>query len=178
MLRLTAESEPCNLREWRVESGRLFTCGRPGRGHYPSADQKWPVTVPNDNLAGWVEGLPPCSPLNIVSLLGEKFVGKHSEFKHYPFRSSFETGSKATFQAWLDANCDGRFRVHEFHTVDADPAGIPLDEIARITACVQGLLAQGQAVVIVDSAGVSRTGRVCGEMGLTESQSLGGRCAR
>jgi hypothetical protein len=178
VLRPTTESEPCNLREWRVKSGHLFTCGRPGRGHYSSADKKWPVIVPDDILHAWVDGLPPFGPLNIVSLLGEKYVGKHSEFKHYPFRSCFETGSKATFQAWLDANCHGRFRVHEFQTVDADPAGIPLDEIARITACVQGLLAQGEAVVIVDSAGVSRTGRVCREMGLTESQSLRGHCAR
>lgn len=177
MLRPTAKAEPCNLREWSVELGRLFTCGRPGRGHYPSADKKWPTIVPDVILHSWVAGLPLCSPLNIVSLLGSKFVGKHSEFKHYPFRSCFETGSKTTFQAWLDANCDRRFRVHEFRTVDADPAGIPLDEIARITACVHGLLAQGEAVVIVDSAGVSRTGRVCREMGLMENQSLGGRCA-
>ena len=177
MLRLTAKAEPCNLREWSVESGRLFTCGRPGRGHYPSADKKWPTIVPDVILHSWVAGLPLCSPLNIVSLLGSKFVGKHSEFKHYPFRSCLETGSKMTFQAWLDASCDQRFRVHEFHTVDADPAGIPLDEIARITACVHGLLGQREAVVIIDSAGVSRTGRVCREMGLTESQSLGDRCA-
>jgi hypothetical protein len=79
-----------------------------------------------------MDGLPPCNPLNIVSLLGEKFAGKHSEFKHYPFRSCFETGDRPTFQAWLDANYDGRFRVHEFHTVDAGPAGIPPNEIARI----------------------------------------------
>lgn len=177
MLRPTAKSEPCNLQEWSVESGRLFTCGRPGRGHYPSSDKKWPVVVPDDILHAWVDGLPPCSPLNIVSLLGEKFVGKHSEFKHYPFRSCFETGSKATFQAWLDANWVGRFRVYESHTVDADPFDIPQDTIARIIACVQNLLAQGEAVVIVDSAGVSRTGRVCRKMGLMDHRSLGGRCA-
>jgi hypothetical protein len=167
-LRPTAEAEPCNLREWRVESGRLFTCGRPGRGHYPSADKKWPVIVPDDIMRAWVDGLPAASPLNVVSLLGEKFVGRHSEFKHYPFRSCFETSSKPTFQGWLDVNFKRRFRVHEFRTVDADPAGIPLDELARITACVHDLLAHGHAVVLVDSAGVSRTRRICGEMGLTD----------
>lgn len=163
--------EPCNLREWRVTSGRLFTCGRPGRGHYPSSDSKWPALVPDRILNAWLDGLPSAA-VHVVSLLGTKFHGGHSEFKHYPFRSCFEENPKPSFQEWLADRRGQRFVVHEFPTIDADPAGIPADRLDAAASCIRSLLAKEHAVIVVDSAGFSRTGRVCREIGVPGFSSL------
>jgi hypothetical protein len=95
---MTKAHEPCNLREWRVQTGRLFTCGRPGRGCYPSSPRKWPAQVPDTVLAAWVDGLPSVDPLHIVSLLGRKPPPGPSEFASYPFRSEHETAAKRHFK--------------------------------------------------------------------------------
>jgi len=50
------KNEPCNLREWFTERGRLLTCGRPGRGYYP-AGRLPQGGVPDDILREWVDGI-------------------------------------------------------------------------------------------------------------------------
>src|SRR5271170_1143325 len=114
--------EPYNLREWCVSSGRLFTCGRPGRGTYN------PLTkpVPEYVIDLWVRGLPRVPRLSIISLLGYKPPSvKHpsglSEFAYYPFRSRKEGGSKPIFQDWLISRCGPRLSVEEFPTLNRLP---------------------------------------------------------
>jgi hypothetical protein len=155
--------EPVNLREWRAPtteggSGRLFTCGRPGRGTFGREKR----LIDDATIDVWVKGLPEAELLDIVSLLGKKANG-YSEFGYYPFRSSREVGDKPTFQQWLDARYNRRFIVHEFPTVDAQ--GIPPDVREAVTRCVLDLIAKGRTVVIVDSAGAERTARVCEAIG-------------
>ena len=99
-------------------------------------------------------------------MLGHKTNGV-SEFC-YPFRSVKESGSKPTFQEWLATNHGPRFIVHEFPTVDK----LPLDENIQsaIVEHVSGLLKINSVVVLVDSAGVQRTGRVCEALGFSQSR--------
>src|SRR5437899_132324 len=109
-----ASNEPANLCEWRGKGGRLFTCGRPGRATFER--QRRQIEEGTINL--WVNGLPRAEVLHIVSLLGQKPDG-FSEFDYYPFRSSQESGTKPTFQEWLEQRYGHRFVVHEFPTTDA-----------------------------------------------------------
>ena len=146
-----ASKEPMNLREWRPgiftpQPGRLFTCGRPGRATLGRA--KKPVDEGTINL--WIKGLPEADVLHIISLLGEKTSG-FSEFGYYPFRSSKESGTKPTFQQWLDKRYGGRFVVHEFRTVDA--RGIPRDILKTVVRHSLDLLENGHTVLVLDSAG-------------------------
>jgi hypothetical protein len=158
-----AVNEPINLREWRpstaaASGGRLFTCGRPGRGTFGREKR----SVGDDIIDLWVKGLPQVEPLDIVSLLGEKVNG-YSESSYYPFRSSKEANNKPTFQQWLDEHYHRRFVVHEFPTVDA--RGIPPVVREAVTRCVLDLIAKDQTVVMIDSAGAERTARVCEAIG-------------
>ena len=166
--------EPINLREWRrapraSQQGRLFTCGRPGRGTPGYCREK--KRVDDDTINRWVDGLPRTDVLFIVSLLGRKKpsgpgeIG-FSEFGYYPFRSEKEAGTAPTFQEWLDQRYGRRFVVHEFPTVDAQ-GGVPGEDLTRIKACVLALLDRGNMVVIVDSAGAERTAIVCKAMGFS-----------
>jgi hypothetical protein len=83
-----AKSEPRNLRRWTTTSGRLFTCGRPGRGTYGTNA----VEIGEDTIDRWVTGLPEGDPLHIVSLLGRK-QGGMSEFSYYRSGLSRRVGS-------------------------------------------------------------------------------------
>ncbi len=132
--------EPVNLREWTAPAtagagGRLFTCGRPGRGTFGREKR----LIDDDTIDRWVKGLPEAELMDIVSLLGKKTSG-FSEFGYYPFRSSTETGAKPTFQQWIDERYDRRFIVHEFPTVDAQ--GISPDVREAVTRCVLDLIAK------------------------------------
>ena len=160
---MMARDEPVSLREWRAltnarDSGRLFTCGRPGRGTF--GREKRPID--DDTIDLWVKGLPEAELVDIVSLLGKKTSG-FSEFGYYPFRSSKESGTKPTFQQWLDERYGRRFVVHEFPTVDAQ--GIPPDVREAVTRHVLDLIGKRRTVVVVDSAGAERTARVCEAIG-------------
>ena len=150
--------EPINLREWKprqgVSSGRLFTCGRPGRGTHGRTK----VTVADTVIDQWTNGLPNADVLHIVSLLGQKTNG-YSEFSYYPFRSSVETGPRPTFEEWLNARYSRRFRVYEFPTTDG--RGIAPDTLRASSGRLSELLSTGHIVVVVDSAGAERTARVC-----------------
>lgn len=160
-----APKEPINFMEWRPVAvspprGRLFTCGRPGR-----ASGLVKSRVDDDTIDLWVKGLwvkalPPTLVLHIVSLLGKKTTGI-SEFEYYPFRSARESVKKPTFQEWFDERYGRRFVVHEFPTVDADPDGIPTNALKAVGCHILNLLNCASTVVVVDSAGVVRTKRVC-----------------
>jgi hypothetical protein len=143
-----------------TSKARLFTCGRPGRGTLGYGRARKPVGTAI--IDEWVKNLPDAPFLHIVSLLGQKTDG-FSEFVYYPFRSVQESGTKPTFQEWLDANYERRFVVHEFPTVDAH--GIPPDVLHAVTNCMSGLISANGSIVLVDSAGAERTSRVCEAMG-------------
>ncbi len=110
----------------------------------------------------WANGLPEAEVLYIVSLLGKK-KDCFSEFGYYPFRSSHESGTKPTFQEWLNKRYGHHFVVHEFPTTDA--TGIRPDVLDAVTHDVLNLIASGSTVVLVDSAGAERTARVCEAIG-------------
>lgn len=155
--------EPMNLREWRPISpapqrGCLFTCGRPGRATF-GRDIR---AVDEDIIDLWAQGLPEAEVLHIVSLLGRKANG-FSEFGYYPFRSSEESGTKLTFQKWLDKRYGRQFIVHEFPTTDC--RGIPPDVLKAVLHLALALIEDGRAVLVMDSAGAERTARVCEAMG-------------
>jgi len=164
-------NEPRKLCEWDVppaisKNGRLWTCGRPGRGVYGTEWKK----IGDETVHMWVEGLPKAKVLHIVSLLGKKPDGR-SEFWYYSFRSERERGVKPTFQQWLDDNVDGCFCVHEFPTTDRQ--GIPERLKDEVVDCITTLLQQDCTVVIVDSAGAERTARICEDLGCKKKK--GGR---
>ena len=151
--------EPYHLTEWvpravAHQKGRLFTCGRPGRGTFERRREP----VDSKTLNRWVEGLPRQGTVHIVSLLGSKKDG-YSEFGYYPFRPAMEPGTKPTFQEWLTDRYGARFVVHEFPTVDARP--VPPHVLQEAVSCVVSLLEKGSTVVVMDSAGSERTARVC-----------------
>lgn len=158
--------EPVNLREWRPrngpskETGRLFTCGRPGRGTPGYGRTRKQVDLPT--IDEWVAGLPDADPLHIVSLLGRKKDG-YSEFSYYPFYSMMETDKSPTFQEWLDSRYERTFVVHEFPTIDAQ--GVPRAVLNAVTMFITPLLRNDSTVVLIDSAGAERTARVCEAMG-------------
>ncbi len=163
--------EPINLSEWKSATssqygGRLFTCGRPGRGTPGYGRDQKPVD--EDTIDRWISGLPAADEVHIVSLLGTK-KGGTSEFIYYPFRSSYEGGSKPTFQEWLVSRYGLRFVVHEFRTVDM--RGIEKPVLDQVRYCVLALLKDASTVVIVDSAGAERTARVCEHMGFNRGTS-------
>ena len=156
--------EPCNLREWTVTGGRLFTCGRPGRGTFSGSKKKIPEYV----IDLWVAGLPRVPQASIISLLGHKHPSGLSEFSYYPFRSCKEAGVKPTFQDWLVSRYGPRFFVEEFPTEDRLPMA-SCEDVEAIRNRVRALLHSGAVVIIVDSAGVQRTGEVCRTIGSLKS---------
>lgn len=118
--------------------------------------------MPDEIIDKWIIGLPTASVLHIVSLLGRKTDG-FSEFEYYPFRSVEESGAKPSFQEWLnEKNPDQRYTVHEIPTVDH---GLPPDTVERVAKQVNGLLATNLTVIIIDSAGDTRTGQIAKRLG-------------
>jgi hypothetical protein len=151
--------EPNNLLRWRTGTpGKVFTCGRPGRAtHGPK------IPAVNDEvLSQWVAGLPHYPVLHIVSLLGRKPSGQ-SEFAPYPFRSEYEASDKDTFQQWLAQRYPRRFVVHEYPTEDFKP--VLQSTLTQLTQLIGPLLLAEQTIVLVDSAGCSRTNEVCRKLG-------------
>ena len=168
---MLVSDEPANLREWIAPAntrggGRLFTCGRPGRATFGREKR----AIANGVIDAWVKGLPQAEVLDIVSLLGKKTSG-FSKFGYYPFRSAYDSGSKPTFQQWLDERYGRRFAIHEYPTVDAQ--GIPRDVLDAVARRVLDLIAKGRIVVVVDSAGAERTARVCEAVGYQRMPARG-----
>jgi hypothetical protein len=156
--------EPYRLRFWQVPSGRLATCGRPGRSKYKDA-----ARVPDKITHEWVCNLPGPNTV-IVSLLGRKPNGT-SEFSFYPFYGGFDTADqqrgRPSFQEWLNEYYPDRgIEVREHPTEDF--RRIPEHTLAAIARDVVQLVASGKTVVLVDSGGQTRSGAVCNYMRVTE----------
>ena len=161
--------EPHKLKKWKTDSSQgdiayFYTCARPGRSGGPKG------RVSDQVVSTWVEGLPGPDTA-IVSLLGRKQGSKgSSEFSYYSFSGGVDTsperGSKPTFAEWLDTHhTERRILVREHPTYDYWP--IPHERLAAIEAEVRHLTSIGRTVVVVDSGGESRTGKVCQHMNAT-----------
>jgi hypothetical protein len=160
--------EPFRLFRWKPKQGnvdgQLYTCARPGRSHGRDIKQ-----IPDIWVDAWVHGMPTCEKLFIVSLLGSKDDGM-SEFSFYSFRSDLEspdTDQRPTFQQWLDArHGSGRFQVLEFPTVDLKP--LHPETLSKVISTIRDILLDGRTVVLMDSGGIGRTGRVCHSLGFVQ----------
>ena len=161
--------EPHKLKKWKTESSQgdiayFYTCARPGR----SGGTKGRVS--DQIVSKWVYGLPGPDTA-IVSLLGRKQGSKgSSEFSYYSFSggvdTSLERGTKPTFAEWLDTlHAERRILVREYPTYDYRP--IPHEKLAAIEAEIRHLTSIGRTVIVVDSGGESRTGKVCRHMNAT-----------
>ncbi len=161
--------EPHKLKKWKTVSSQgdiayFYTCARPGRSGGPKG------CVSDQIVSAWVEGLP-VPDTAIVSLLGRKQGSKgSSEFTYYSFSggvdTSLERGTKPTFAEWLDTfHTERRILIREYPTYDYRP--IQHERLAAIEAEVRHLTSIGRTVVIVDSGGESRTGKVCRHMKAT-----------
>ena len=161
--------EPHKLKKWKTVSSPgdivyFYTCARPGRSGGPKG------LVQDRIVSAWVEGLPRPDTA-IVSLLGRKRGSKgSSEFSYYSFSGGVDTpmerGSKPTIAEWLDIrHAERRILVREHPTYDYRP--IPHESLAAIDADVRHLASIGRTVVVVDSGGESRTGKVCQQMKAT-----------
>ena len=161
--------EPHKLKRWKTDSSQgdiahFYTCARPGRSGSPKR------CVSDQIVSAWVEGLPGPDTA-IVSLLGRKQGSEgSSEFSYYSFGGGVDTSSerrsKPTFAEWLDTHhAERRILVREHPTYDYRP--IPHERLAAIEAEVRHLTSIGRTVVVVDSGGESRTGKVCRHMKAT-----------
>ena len=165
--------EPYRLRKWKLPdtvTGILtfHTCARPGR----SGGRSHLVT--DDVVDSWVAGLPNPNTA-IVSLLGRKMSeAGRSEFSYYSFCSEFdvasERGDRPTFQEWLNQNHNQlEIIVREHPTYDGRP--VSYETLATVKDEITSLLSAGRTVVVVDSGGMDRTGRVSRYLGATEIPS-------
>ena len=139
----------------------FYTCARPGRSMSRTA------AVPNEVVSSWVRGLVsqlPLTDIAIISLLGRKLgIRSRSEFSFYSFCGGIDTPAerknKPTFQQWLEQpHKDFRIRVVEHPTIDCPQ--IPLDVLTEIADDILHFMAEGKTVVVMDSGGEQRTGRV------------------
>ena len=164
--------EPYRLIRWKPKgpqlAGQFFTCARPGR----SKDAK--AKIPDQLVDLWVKGLPASQPVFIVSLLGRKpEPDNRSEFSFYSFRGGFDQPSDRpdcpTFQEWLNKRYgDGRYCVLEYPTVDVKP--LASETISEVSAVISSLLQEGRTVVLMDSGGIGRTGKVCKCLGFIQDK--------
>ena len=162
--------EPYRLKRWRIgassgETACFYTCARAGRSKGTKG------RVSDQIVSAWVSGLPGPDTA-IVSLLGRK-QGRQgsSEFSYYSFSGGFDTcserGSQPTFQEWLDTQHKQLgILVREHPTYDY--CSIPRERLTAIEADIRCLISVGRTVVVVDSGGESRTGRVCRHMNATK----------
>jgi hypothetical protein len=157
--------EPYRLIRWKSDrspfTGKLFTCARPGRSK--GAKKK----IADEWVDTWVKGLPGLERIIIISLLGRKPNGK-SEFSFYSFRGGFDEPAERptcpTFQEWLDGRYgDGKYRVLEHPTIDTLP--LEPETLSQVSEIVLSLVGEGQIVVLMDSGGFSRVGKVCKYIG-------------
>ncbi|MCH7748092.1 MAG: hypothetical protein IH939_08340 [Acidobacteria bacterium] len=108
-----------------------------------------------------------------MSLLGCKPNGL-SEFSFYSFYGGYdvpaEHAGSLSFQEWLDCwHGELSILLHEHPTRDSDP--IPTETLEAVAHDINALLSTGRTVVLVDSGGQERTGKVCKYMGAVEDSS-------
>ena len=161
---------PYNLKCWKLDTPRgtahFYTCGRPGRENGPNGK------VPDELVHQWVLGLPEPDTA-IISLLGRKRPTKNepigkSEFWYYSFYGGWDTQSERegclSFQEWLNLHHKNlKISVYEYPTIDR--MGVPLEVRCTVSNKLRRLILQGQTVVVVDSAGAERTGRIRDHIG-------------
>jgi hypothetical protein len=140
-----------------LTAGSLYTCARPGR----SLGSKL-ARISDEVVAAWIAGIPTSNEKAIiVSLLGRKPTGL-SEFSYYSFRGGFDRPADRpgcpTWQEWLNERYSSRYRVCEFPTEDTKQ--IPDDANRLVVNTLLEFMQSGNAVVLVDSGGVGRTGKV------------------
>ncbi len=161
--------EPHKLKKWKLacsqgDSAYFYTCARPGRSGGPKG------SVLDQTVSAWVSCLPGPDTA-IVSLLGRK-QGRtgSSEFSYYSFSGGFDTcperGNQPTFAEWLGTyHRERRFLVREHPTYDYRP--ISYEKLAAVETEIRDLISMGWAVVVMDSGGETRTGKVCRHMKAT-----------
>lgn len=140
--------------------GKLFSSARPGRHLGKNAK------VPDSIVCDWITSLPLARKTFIVSLLGLRKDGR-SEFRYYNFCGRNDKARRPkdpTFQEWLDKNFPGgRYQVMEHPTQDYK--NIPPENLRATVLEVKKLLDQGETVVLMDSGGDTRVGKVAGKLG-------------
>jgi hypothetical protein len=110
----------------------------------------------------WLNGLPSSTGETIiVSLLGGKPRGP-SEFSYYSFRGGFDQPKDRpgcpTWQEWLNSRYGSRYVVCEFPTIDTED--VPERTKKILFKTILEFIQAGKTVIVVDSGGVGRTGRV------------------
>jgi hypothetical protein len=110
----------------------------------------------------WLNGLPSSTGETVIaSLLGRKPRGP-SEFSYYSFRGGFDQPKDRpgcpTWQEWLEERYNGRYRVCEFPTTDTED--VPESTKKVLFEAILQFIQAGKTVIVVDSGGVGRTGRV------------------
>ena len=126
-------------------------------------------SIDDEIVRAWVRGLPDCRPLHLVSLLGQKPPPNTiSEYSYYSFRGGHEPQPQRpealTFQEWLNVNfAESHFEVTDFPTIDTKP----IDNSYLIEICdrIQSLLSASVNVLVFDSGGFGRSGKVCARLG-------------
>ncbi len=112
-----------------------------------------------------------------LKLQSSPFLGRKqgkkgtSEFPYYSFSGGLDTyserGNQPTFAEWLDTHHgDLRILVREHPTYDY--RSISYGKLTAIEAEVRHLTSTGRTVVVVDSGGDTRTGKVCRHMKATK----------
>jgi hypothetical protein len=163
--------EPYRLRRWRSRTGNfsIHTCGRPGRSKGPDAP------VGDEVVDKWIKGLPGDGGIAIISLLGRKNgPNGDSEFKFYSFHgrwdSPSECRSRPSFGEWINGRGFIRsIEVIEHPTFDFKP--IPDETLDAVSKDIYRVLDQKLSVILIDSGGQTRTGRVCAFMNFLEDSA-------
>ena len=165
--------EPHNLKKWKVELpsgciGYFYTCARPGRSLGPDEP------IPDSLVSEWVRGLPPGDEKIIISLLGRKKDRRRlSEFSHYTFCGAWDTEKervdKLTLQDWLDEHHRNmKIMVLEHPTYDYDSPPIHHGALLAVEKDILSLLLEDRTIIVMDSGGIGRTGKVVEFLGASE----------
>jgi hypothetical protein len=167
--------KPYMLKRWRLDATReplwFFTCARPGRNGNQASKT---ASVSDDVVHRWVLGLPGPHTA-IVSLLGRKPDGT-SEFSFYSFYGGFDLPAdnpgRLSFQSWLD-KWHGSLSIilREHPTWDFKP--MSPETLEAVSNEIRELASAGRTIVLIDSGGVTRTGRVCRHISAVEDSSSG-----
>ena len=175
--------EPCNLKRCKItdsenKSTYFYTCGRPGRSKGREG------CVSDDLVSEWVLGIQKIldtDNIMIISLLGRKYKKTgQSEFSFYssfygPWDNPKKREDKVSFQEWLDEqHGDIRIVIREHPTIDHNSSEpMPLADIKRD---IHNGISEGRTVIVIDSAGETRTGKVRDYMKTEDEKPLTAPC--
>lgn len=149
--------ERFKLRRWRNASSMdailLFSCAWPGRSLRRRSK------VCDEVVMRGVDGLPGKGKISLISLMGCKPDGTDEH-------SFYSLSTAMGFQKWLEKHSSRVVRLFHFPTTDFQP--VPSDTCAASRDRIHTELKESQAVIIVDSCGIQRTGQVCRDTGFIE----------